>query len=513
MTLKNRGAEMFFKKKIYSPKGDIPTKNQDPIPETREKMSFEFKNRLQHSTDILENEIGSSGITIFSIDTLIDKTMFHQNIIEPIKDLSFHSIHDVLKHLPVGEIKLSNQMTIVVKSALEGNVIIYLEGETSVLLAKIPSKVERSLSIAENETNVIGPQIAFNESLMTNISLIRNYIKDPDLCVENFIVGSRTNISGAILYMSGIASEQMITTLRQRINEIEIDGILDSSVLLQFIEDNSLSMFPLMSLTERPDRVCDFLLKGKLAVLVEGSSLAIISPHTFMEFFQSLEDSNVNWQIGTFYRLLRLVALFFSVFLTAIYVACITFHYEVIPQTLLLTLSESRARVPFPPIIEALLLEFFLELLREAGARLPTKVGQTMGIVGGIVIGTAAVEAGFTSNILIIIIALAALGSFVTPSYKMGNVIRILRFPIIVLAGFWGFYGIMYGFCFILMHLLRQSSLGSPYLAPFYPPRFADWKDSIIRLPISFTNKRPSHTRPKNDYKYDHDKAKEKKRP
>lgn len=501
---------MFFIKKPFLPKGNLPTMNQDLIPETRDKMSAEFKKRLHYSSDILENEVGGSGITIFSIGPLIDKTMFHQDIIDPIKDLSFDSIQKVVEHLSVGEIEKSNQMEKVVKSALDGSVIIYLEGETSVLLAKIPSRVGRALTFAENESHVIGPQIAFNESLMTNIALIRNYIKDPDLCVEDFVVGSRTNKSGAILYMSGIASEQMVNTLRQRIDGIQIDGILDSSVLLQLIEDKSLSIFPLMSLTERPDRVCDLLLKGKLAVLVDGSSLAIICPHTFMEFFQAMEDSNVNWQIGTFYRLLRLIALFFSVFLTAIYVACITFHYEVIPQTLLITLSESRARVPFPPIIEALLLEFFLELLREAGARLPTKVGQTMGIVGGIVIGTAAVDAGFTSNILIIIIALAALGSFVTPSYSMGNVIRLLRFPLIIVAGFWGLYGIMYGFCFLLLHLLRQSSLGSPYLSPFYPPRFADWKDSIIRLPLSFTYKRPDLTRPGNENKYDPEKAKEK---
>jgi hypothetical protein len=502
--------QLFFIKKFFSPKGEVVAKDQDFIPDTKEKMSAEFRKRLHYGADILENQVGSSGVTIFSIGSLIDKTMFHQDIIDPIKDLSFDSIQNIMEHLSVGEIKKTNQMEKVIKSALDGDVIIYLAGETSVLLAKIPSRVGRSLTFAENETHVIGPQIAFNESLITNIALIRNYIKDPDLCVDDFVIGSRTNKSGSILYLSGIASEQMVNTLRQRIDAIKIDGILDSSVLLQLIEDKSLSLFPLMLLTERPDRVCDLLLKGKLAVLVDGSSLAIVCPQSFMEFFQAMEDINVNWQIGTFYRLLRLIALFISVFLTAIYVACLTFHYEVIPQTLLVTLSESRARVPFPPIIEALLLEFFLELLREAGARLPTKVGQTMGIVGGIVIGTAAVDAGFTSNILIIIIALAALGSFVTPSYFMGNVIRVLRFPLIILAGFWGFYGIIYGFCFLLLHLLRQSSLGSPYLAPFYPPRFADWKDSIIRLPLAFTYKRPDLLRPENENQYDPVKAKEK---
>jgi hypothetical protein len=498
--------KVFFKK-LFSPRGQKP-KNQDLIPETREKMSTEFKNSLQNSADILENEIGVSGITLFSIGTLIDKTMLHRDIIDPLKELSFDSIQKIMEHLSIGEIEKSNKMEKAVHAALDGNVIIFLEGNSSVLLAKIPSQVGRSVSYAQNESQVIGPQMAFTESLLTNITLIRSYIKDTSLCIENLQVGARTNKLVSVVYINGIVSEQMVGSLRKRIQEIKMDGILDSSVLEQLLAENSLTIFPQMALTERPDRVSDWLLKGKLAIFVDGSSLAIVCPQSFMEFFQSMEDSNVNWQIATFWRLLRFTALFLSVFFSALYVAALTYHYEVIPQTLLLTLSESRAKVPFPPIIEALLLEFIMELLREAGARLPTKVGQTMGIVGGIVIGTAAVEAGFTSNILIIIISLGALGSFVTPSYTMGNVIRIVRFPLIILAGFWGFYGMMFGFCFLLLHLLRQTSLGSPYLAPFFPPRFADWKDSIIRLPLSNTSKRPDLTKAEDEYKYDPIKAK-----
>lgn len=502
---------LFFNKKLFLPKVKLPSKDKDLIPATRELMSAEFKKRLQDSADILESEIGISGITLFSISTLIDKTMLHQDIIDPIKNKSFDSVQKIKEHLSIGEVEESTQMELAVNSALDGNVIIYLEGNSSVLLVKIPSQVGRSVTYAQNESLVIGPQMAFTESLMTNLTLIRNYIKNVSLCIEDIKVGTRTNKTVSLIYINGIASEQMVDTLRKRIQEIKIDGILDSSMLEQLLSENSLSLFPQTALTERPDRVSDSLLKGKLAIFVDGSSLAIVCPQSFMEFFQSMEDSNVNWQIATFLRLLRITALFLSVFFTAVYVAALTFHYEIIPQTLLFTLSESRAKVPFPPIIEALLLEFIIELLREAGARLPVKVGQTMGIVGGIVIGTAAVQAGFTSNILIIIISLGALGSFVTPSYTMGNVIRILRFPLIILAGFWGFYGIMYGFCFLLLHLLRQTSLGTPYLAPFYPPRLADWKDSIIRLPLSFTNKRPNQTRAEDEYKYDPVKAKKQK--
>ncbi|MDR7078319.1 hypothetical protein J2Y03_003369 [Neobacillus niacini] len=501
---------MFFKKKKFTKeKAEKQAKNENLIPTSRELMSAEFKKRLQHSADILENEVGNSGITLFSIGNLIDKTMLHRDIIEPIISQSFDSIQVIMEHLSVGEIRKTDHMDTVVQSVLDGSVVIYLEGNLFVLLAHIPARLGRALSFALNESQVVGPQVAFTESLMINLGLIRNYIKDSNLSVENLVVGSRSNKSVAIVSLNGIASQQMVGIVRKRIQNLKIDAILDSSQLAQLIEDNSLTIFPQLALTERPDRICDWLLKGKLAIIVDGSSLVIGSPQSFVEFFQTLEDSNVNWQIGSFLRLLRVSALFLSVFFTAIYVACLTFHYEVIPQTLLITLTESRARVPFPPIIEAFLLEFVIELLREAGARLPTKVGQTMGIVGGIVIGTAAVQAGFTSNILIIIIALAALGSFVTPSYTMGNVIRILRFPLIILAGFWGFYGIMYGFCFLLIHLLRQSSLGSPFLAPFYPPRFEDWKDSLIRLPFSVTYKRPDQTRPEDEYKYDYKKAKD----
>ena len=248
-----------------------------------------------------------------------------------------------------------------------------------------------------------------------------------------------------------------------------------------------------MLLTERPDRFCDGLLNGKIGIIVNGSSMAILCPCSFLEFFHSREEQNLRWQLATFIRMLRFGAVFLSIFLTPLYVASLTFHYEIIPQPLLVPLSESRAIVPFPPLVEALILEIIIELLREAGARLPTKIGQTIGIVGGIVLGTAAVQAGITSNILIIIIALCALASFTTPNYMMSNVIRLLRFPIIILAGFWGYYGMMLAFCFLMIHLLRQSSLGAPYLAPLYPPRLADWGTAIIRLPLGLLKRGASN--------------------
>ncbi|WP_175987536.1 spore germination protein [Bacillus sp. Marseille-Q1617] len=494
---------MFFKKNEKSPGVQNLKSNESEIQmaESSEKFIKTIKNRLNNSSDVVVIKV-SPDLTIIYIEALIETTMLNRDIIGQLNEVSVDP-STVESQMNTGDVKQITSLKEAVFSLLGGAVLIHVEGFTPVVSVMIPTTDRRSLAKPENESIVIGPQLGFNESMTTNISLVRRYLVNPDLTTVSMTRGEQTRTAISILYINGIASDEMVETVKQRISNISVDGIMDSSVLMQLIEDNSMSIFPLMVLTERPDRACSWLLNGKIIIIVDGSSLVIGCPQSFIEYFQSMEDQNVKWQVASFFRLLRIIAMLLSVFFTAIYVASLTYHYEIIPQPLLIPLSESRSRVPFPPIIEALLLEFIIELLREAGARLPTKVGQTMGIVGGIVIGTAAVEAGFTSNILIIIVALGALASFTTPNFMMGNVIRILRFPIIILAGFWGFYGTMFAFCFLLIHLLRQSSLGSPFLAPFYPLRFRDWGNSVIRLPLNLTSKRPYQTRPLNSNKYD----------
>jgi hypothetical protein len=495
---------MFFKKnaKIQN-NNEVSTKmkRDDIVPSSKDSYINVIKEKIPCSSDFFLREL-TNGITLSYLETMIDKNSLHQDVICAIQDEYAKTPNELLSKIQVGNIQTTRNLDEAVLRIFSGSVLIHMDGFSQVIEVNIVSSKSRSLSQPENESQVIGAQLAFNESLSTNISLVRRYVTDPELYNETIYIGRRTNTAISLLYIKGLASDEMVATVRQRISSIQIDGIIDSSYLAQLIEDSSLSIFPQMILTERPDRTSSWLLNGKIVVMVDGSTLAIVAPQSFIEFFQSMEDQNVRWHIATFLRVLRIAAMFLSVFFSAIYVASLTFHYEVIPQPLLGPLSESRSRVPFPPIIEALFLEFMIELLREAGARLPTKVGQTMGIVGGIVIGTAAVQAGFTSNILIIIIALGALASFTTPSYMMGNVIRILRFPLIMLGGFWGYYGIMFGFCFMLIHLLRQSSLGVPFLTPFYPPRLLDWRDSIIRLPIPFNNNRPKSQRPMEVQKF-----------
>lgn len=487
-------------KKEQSP--EASTVHESLIPSYGKELAQQVTAALHSPADLVVKNIAPN-LTLIYMDDLVDVRTLTDQILRDLYKEVYLSPESLKQRLTIPKVDLSSTMEEAVMALLNGSVLIHVEGHSIVLLGNIATRESRSLSAPENESQVIGSQVAFNESLSTNASLVRRYIINTDLCKENYKVGNRTNTTVALMYIKGIASEEMVQTVRQRIEDLDVDAMIDSTVLAQLIDDNSLSPFPQFLMTERPDRFCEGLLNGKLGIIVDGSSLAIICPQSFTEFFQSREDQNLRWPIASFLRLLRISAVFLSVFLTPLYVASLTFHYEIIPQSLVVPLSESRALVPFPPIIEALLLELIIELLREAGARLPTKVGQTIGIVGGIVIGTAAVQAGITSNILIIIVALSALASFTTPSYMMGNVIRLIRFPIILLAGLWGFFGVMLAFCFILVHLLRQSSLGAPYTAPFYPPRLVDWRDSLVRLPLPFTNKRPTLTRTKDQTKYE----------
>ncbi|MDM5332803.1 spore germination protein [Ureibacillus composti] len=460
--------------------------------------SAAFINAIQEKTHYpadLVVRIVTEKISILYFENLIESNFLNEFILKYLQETNHNEPESISGNLSIPGVELATDINKTVNSMLNGVVCIHLNGHSQIVLAKIPARESRGLSAPENESQVIGSQVGFNENLSTNISLIRRYIVNPNLSNEKFRLGKQTNTSVSLLYIDGIAADEHVNTVRQRLSNLSIADLIDSASLVELIEDSSLSLFPQMLLTERPDRFCDGLLSGKVGIVVDGSSMAILAPISFIEFFQSKEDSNLRWPVATFVRLLRFVAIFISIYFTPLYVASLTFHYEVIPQPLLVPLSESRAIVPFPPILEAIFLELIIELLREAGARLPTKVGQTIGIVGGIVLGTAAVQAGITSNILIIIIALCALSSFTTPNYMMGNVIRVIRFPIILCAGFWGYYGIMLTLCILLVHLLRQTSLGGPYLAPFYPARLKDWPDSIVRLPMPFISRQTINSR------------------
>ncbi|MEH7382898.1 spore germination protein [Bacillus sp. JJ1533] len=443
---------------------------------------------------------------------IIDTQTLNEQILPYLLYMKIYSIRDLKAIIPNKEIVISKKTEEIENKILQGSIMIQFHKNDSYCALIDAVKFEkRSVNTPEVEFSVNGPKEAFVESLDTNLNLIRKRLPVPELRVKELTVGKLSKTKVAILYIEDIVEKENVQTVLQRISDVEIDSISDSSFISQMIADNTYSPFPQMLETERPDRVASVLVEGKVVILSEGSPQAVISPTTLVEFFSSFEDYFMNWYIASFVRMLRLFSVVFSILITPVYVAVLTYHHELIPRDLLATLVISRREVPLPPILEALFLEIVIELLREAGARLPAKVGQTIGIVGGIVIGTASVEAGLTSNVLLIMIALAALASFTTPVYTMGNTIRIIRFPFLLFAQLWGLLGIVICFCFLLTHLIRLTSLGRPFLEPIYPIRVRDLKDAFVRLPYSKLSKRPTYVRPEDTKRFNQKKAEAKK--
>jgi spore germination protein KA len=355
---------------------------------------------------------------------------------------------------------------------------------------------KRETNETENEFSVIGPKTGFIEDLNTNLHLLRSELVTSDLIFEEFEVGTRSKTKVVISYLDGVTNPEYVKTVRQRISDLDVDVLFDNTQLEQLISDHTNTPFPLYITTERVDKAVHALTQGHVALISDKSCYVVTGPSNIMDFFSSPEDYYLPWIVASFFKLIRIIGMLFSIFSTSFYVAILTYHYEVVPKDLLGPIVFSRANVPFPPVMEVLFLELTIEFLREAGARLPTKIGQTLGIVGGIVIGQATVEAALTSNILLIIVALSALSSFTTPIYKMSNAVRILRYPFILLAALYGGFGIFIGIILLIGHLMRLKSLGSPYLLPLYPYRKGGVIDSFSRPPFPYLKKRPSFLRP-----------------
>ncbi|TCP57710.1 GerA spore germination protein [Tumebacillus sp. BK434] len=395
------------------------------------------------------------------------------------------------------DIKILEHLEDATKYILFGWTVFFIKKTSSAYAVNTYQPPVRNIDRSETESVILGPQESFNESLQISLSILRRRIRTPDLKVKFVTVGKFTKSTAAIVYINSIAQQEYIDSVEERLQAVEIDGISDAGDLVQLIDDNPYSPFPQFHMTERPERISSHLLEGKVAILIDGSPFVLSGPASFIEFFQTGEDYSNRWVSASVIRTLRIVGVVISISLSALYVAVVTYHYQMIPSDMLVSLTESRARVPFPPLYETLLMEVTIELLREAGARLPTKVGQTIGIVGGIVLGQAAVSAGFASNILIISVALSTIASFITPSYIMSGALRALRFFLIMFAGFWGLYGLFIGLLLIMIHFLHLTSLGAPYLSPFAPMRISDWKDTFIRAPLPFMKFRPTNTRPR----------------
>lgn len=472
---KRKQEEHFFPKKVDDLKDILESK---------------FENNSDLICTIYEQDQGKKAV-VFYILYMVDLNQVKEYLLDPFLSTQDEwSTSSLENDIPIAARSTEKELEKILEGLLIGETFIYVEGEEEALSYFLLHKEHRELDKAENETVVLGPQVSFTESMITNMNVVRWSIRSTDLVMEKFMIGHKYPREVRLVYVKSVANQTDINTMRQRLEDLDVDEVEDTTVLTQLIEDSSSSIFPQFNTTELADRFTHLIKQGEVGLLTENSPSGTTGPSTFFSFFESTEDMFMRWNTGSFLRLLRFTAVIISIFITPLYIASVTYHFEIIPNEELITIGKSRSAVPFPPLFEAIILEFLMELLREAGARLPTKIGETIGIVGGVVIGQAIVEAGLTSSILIIVVALSALSTYTIPNYLMGTTMRLIRFPIMILAGLFGIFGIMYGICFISIHLLKLKSLGRPYLTSIYPFRMADLNKVLFRLPWQFQNRR-----------------------
>ncbi|MCH5584648.1 spore germination protein [Shimazuella sp. AN120528] len=476
----------------------------------------QIKQNIGHNTDVIFRsfQLGTTKLkaAIVYVDGLVDKDLIQDQILKSmIYDLSSIyseeqlSDHDHLKDwvnnnvISVSDVKEEKSFDNVITSILTGSTALLIDNINTIFILGTTSYKTRSIEEPITESLVRGPREGFNESLADNRALLRRGLPDPALTMLEYEMGVRSKKKLLLVYMEGITNPDLLMIVKKRLEKFDLDLALESGYIEQFIQDDHFSLFPQVQSTERPDRVIAALTEGRVAILLDGTPFALIAPVTFSMMLQSPEDYYERWIPGSLIRLLRYFAAFITVFVPSIYVSFISFHQGLIPTKLAISIAATREGVPFPSLIEALLMETAIEVLREAGLRLPRPVGQTVGLVGGLVVGEAAVKAGIVSPIMVIIVAITAISSFAIPQYSAGIALRMLRFGAMICAGIWGLYGVILFFLLLAIHMCKLKSFGVPYISPAAPYRLRDWKDFIFRFPLLIMKKRPQMMRTLDD--------------
>lgn len=405
--------------------------------------------------------------------------------------------------LPVSQTQISDNYGDLLASVLGGDAALLVEGNAKAILLGIRGTEKRSVGEPETETVVRGPKEGFVESIRTNTSMIRRKLKTPRLKMKSMCVGKESNTNLVICYMEDLAMPSLIEEVVKRIEQIKIDAILESGMIEELIQDDAYSPFPQIQYTERPDVVAAALLQGRVAILTDGTPFVLIAPFVFSQIMQTSEDYYERFQISSLLRILRYIFMFLSLTTPALYVAITTFHQELLPTALMLSVAASREAIPFPAVVEAFIMEITFEALREAGIRLPKAVGSAVSILGALVVGQAAVQAGIVSAPMVIVVSITGIASFTIPRFNGAIAIRMLRFPILIFASVFGFYGIYFSLMILIGHMANLRSFGVPYLSPVGPLSAPDMKDVLIRAPLWQTLKRPEFMAVQDDTSMD----------
>lgn len=437
----------------------------------------------------IEVNAGNNMINVLGRMLAYMETLSEAEIIETVKGNAF-ALSDTEPYTYMEE---------AIRGILIGDAMLFIDGVATAL--KIPDQGYPKMGVGKSESEKVvrGSDESFTESEKANTALIRKRIRNTQLKVKEFQVGVRSFTNVAIVYIEGLADPSVIQETYRRLTEYDIDGVLDSGVMEQLAEEVWYSPFPQFHSTRRPDRAAMEVLNGKVVVLVDNSPIALLLPADVNSFLKTTDDYYNRFHMATFARLLRYAAAFFALTLPGLYLAVTNFHTQILPTPLLLSFWEARIGVPFPAALEVLLMELSFELIREAGVRLPGTMGNTIGIVGGLIIGQAAVEANLVSPIVVIVVAFTALCSFAIPNEEFAFSFRILKFLLIALSAWFGFFGFLIGLFFVLVHMASLKSFNIPYLSPYVGPQlngYQDEKDSIVRFPLRMLWKRPIYANP-----------------
>jgi spore germination protein KA len=470
-----------------------------PLNPSLDETLQEISHRIGNSSDVIirrftNESLSSLALAFIYIDGLVNSDAVNQTVLQPLMEhitlksdaITAEKAYGLIKDqmLPVGGVKEGKTVEHMLSLLFEGYTIILFEGLQMALAADTSGWEQRSVNEPTSQGVIRGPKEGFTESLRVGTSMLRRRLKTSDLRIEEYKIGQRTQTGVALVYLQGLASEEVLTEIRRRLDGINTDSILESNYIEEFIQDGGLTPFPTIQNTERPDAVAGGLLEGQVGIIIDGTPFALLAPSTFFNFFQSSEDYYQRYDISSFLRLIRYGAFFVSMLLPAFYIAVTTFHQEMLPTTLLISLAAQREGVPLPALAEALLMELTFDVLREAGVRMPRTIGPAISIVGALVLGQAAVSAGLVSAAMVIVVSFTAISNFVIPSLAIANSIRLIRFLMMLIAATLGLFGIMSFLMVLLIHMAGLYSFGVPYLSPVAPmiPRYL--KDIFIRVPL-----------------------------
>jgi spore germination protein KA len=483
----------------YRQKQD-PQKPEDlPILRDYQANISRINEEVGNSTDIniREFKVGAHKGALVYVDGLASVIAIADFILETIMETKvpdepvdiFQFMLD--KTMALGSVKTIDNWNQVYDALFSGDTVIFLQGCNKAIGGETKGWERRAITEPSTQLSIRGPKDSFTETLRTNTALIRRRIKSPNLRVDAIKLGAVSQTDIAILYVKGIANEKIVAEVKERLNRIDIDAILASGYIEQLIEDQTWTTFPTTYHSERPDVVTSHLLEGRIALIVDGTPFVVTVPAIFIQFFQAPDDYYSRFDISTGIRMLRILAFIIAVIGPSVYIAATTFHQEMIPTTMAIAIASQRENVPFPAFVEALIMEVTFEILREAGLRLPRAVGQAVSIVGALVIGQAAVQAGFVSPVMVIVVSITAIANFSTPVFAMAIAARLIRFVLMGLATMLGFYGIMLGLIFMSIHLCSLRSFGIPYMMPLAPFNIHNQQDAFVRFPIWAMKNRP----------------------